>query len=162
MGYEVKDHTLYLNGEPVEQRPSPNHGGEIDVRIVVIHFTGTNGLASPLSWLCNRESGVSAHLLIDLDGTVYQLLPLNVKGWHAGVSSWNGESGVNDFSIGIENVGVGGPWPDVQIDSIRDVLSAISKAYAIEDIVGHEDVAFPVGRKADPGPNFPWDRVTVS
>ena len=157
--YEVRNHFLFKDGVQVKHVPSPNHGGEISVRIVVIHFTGTPGLSSPLSWLCNRGSGVSAHLLIDLDGTVYQLLPLNVKGWHAGVSSWNGLAGVNGFSIGIENVGVGGPWPDAQVEAIRDVLSAISKVYDIQDIVGHEDVA--PGRKFDPGKKFPWDRVTV-
>jgi N-acetyl-anhydromuramyl-L-alanine amidase AmpD len=33
------------------------------------------------------------------------------------------------------------------------------ETYAIEDIVGHEDVARPVGRKVDPGPKFPWDKI---
>ena len=159
--YEVIDHLLYLDGEPVEFVRSPNHGGEITPRIIVIHATGTQGVASPLSWLANSQSGVSAHLVIDKDGTVYQMVPFNYAAWHAGKSEYDGEPNVNNFSIGIENVGMGGndPWPDKQIDANRDVIAALLDAYEIEDVVGHSDVAIPPGRKVDPGPNYPWDKV---
>jgi len=160
MKYEVIDHFLFKDGEQVPFLDSPNHGGEIVPRLVVIHYTGDNSLQGALSWLCTPKSGVSAHLVISKDGVVYQLLPFNVKGWHAGRSEYNGEPNVNGFSIGIESVGIGDFWPRTQVEAIRDVLSAISRAYEIQDIVGHEDIAVPAGRKADPGPNFPWDEVT--
>jgi N-acetyl-anhydromuramyl-L-alanine amidase AmpD len=125
---------------------------------VVIHYTGDNSLTGALSWLCAKQSGVSAHLVIDKDGRVFQLVPFDKAAWHAGVSEYEGRSGVNSFSIGIENVGIGDVWPGAQVEAIRDILSAISKAYPIEDIVGHEDVA--PGRKHVPRPRFPWDNVT--
>lgn len=156
--YAVKSHFLFLDGKRVEFRPSPNHGGVIKPRLIVIHYTGDNSLPGALSWLCARQSKVSAHLVIAKDGAVYQLLPLNVAGWHAGASSYNGQSGVNAFSIGIENVGLGDVWPDAQVEANRAVIAALSDAYAIEDIVGHCDVA--PGRKIDPGPHYPWDKVT--
>jgi len=159
MQYEVRDHLLFMDGQQVEYRESPNHSGEMTPSLVVIHYTGDNSMEGAVSWLCAEQSGVSAHLVIGKDGTICQLLPFNIIGWHAGRSEYNGRVNVNSFSIGIENVGIGDSWPNEQIEAIRSVLVALSKVYQIENIVGHEDVA-PI-RKTDPGPNFPWDKVTV-
>jgi len=159
MSYEVIDHFLFLDGQQVEYRPSPNHGGEIVPQIIVVHYTGDNSLEGALSWLCARRSGVSAHLVVAKNGTVYQLLPFNVVGWHAGRSQYNGQANVNAFSVGIENVGVGDDWPDAQVEANRAIIEALFAAYPIEDVVGHEDVA--PGRKVDPGPNFPWEKVVA-
>jgi N-acetylmuramoyl-L-alanine amidase len=158
MNCTIKDHMLLNGGKQVPYKPSPNHGGQIAPRLVVIHYTGSNSLQGALSWLCAKEAKVSAHLVIAKDGTIYQLLPFNVRGWHAGRSEYNGELDVNGFSIGIENVGIGDDWPDKQIEANRAVIAALYDAYQIEDCVGHEDVA--PGRKVDPGPNYPWDKVT--
>lgn len=157
MGYEVIDHLLYKDGVQVEYRESPNHSGVIEPRLIVIHYTGDNSLEGALSWLCAGQSGVSAHLVIAKDGTAYQLLPFNANAWHAGRSSYNGERYVNSFSVGIENVGIGDFWPDEQVEANRGIVAALYAAYPIVDTVGHEDVA--PGRKTDPGPNYPWDRV---
>jgi len=159
--FKVIEHYLYKDDDLVEQRPSPNHGRGISPRLIVIHYTGDNSCEGALSWLVNSrgDEAVSAHLVIDKDGTVYQLLPFHTAAWHAGRSEWNGESGVNSFSIGIENVGVGGTWPAEQIEANRAVIAALYAAYPIEDVVGHSDVA--PGRKPDPGPNFPWDEVVT-
>jgi len=162
MFFTVREHFLYRDGKRVEYRPSPNHGGVITPRLIVIHYTGTNGLASPLGWLCNPGSQVSAHLLIDTNGDIYQLLPFNLAGWHAGASCYEGRTGVNGFSVGIENVGVGGVWPAVQIEANRAVIAALFAAYPIEDVVGHSEVATPPGRKPDPGPYYPWSMVVES
>ncbi len=158
MDCEIKDHLLYVDGRQVEYRKSPNHGGELNPTLLVIHYTGSNSCEGAVSWLCAPQSGVSAHLVVDKDGTIYQLLPFNVKGWHAGVSSYDGRSGVNSFSVGVENVGIGDEWPSAQVEANRAVIAALFDAYPIQDVVGHCDVA--PGRKVDPGPNYPWDKVT--
>jgi N-acetylmuramoyl-L-alanine amidase len=155
--YEVIDHYLFKDGEQIEYRSSPNAGRAIVPRLIVIHYTGDNSCEGALSWLCSPKSGVSAHLVIAKEGKVYQLLPFHVAAWHAGKSQHNGENQVNGFSIGIENVGLGDEWPDEQIEGNRAVIAALYAAYPIEDVVGHEDVA--PGRKTDPGPNYPWDKV---
>jgi N-acetylmuramoyl-L-alanine amidase len=156
--FSVKNHLLYQNGVLVPQRPAPEHGGKITPRLIVIHYTATQGLESPLSWLTKKDSvEVSAHLIVGKDGAVYQLVPFNIAAWHAGKSSYEGQPYVNAFSIGIENVGVGDKWPDAQIEANRAIIEALFEAYPIEDVVGHEDVA--PGRKPDPGPRYPWDKV---
>lgn len=156
----VKDNFLFADGEQVEYLSSPNHGGIITPRLIVIHYTGDNSLEGALSWLCAPVSKVSAHVVIAKDGTVYQLLPFNVKGWHVGNSSYNGELNVNNFSIGIENQGIGDDWPNAQVEANRAIIEALFEAYPIQDVVGHSSVALPPGRKSDPGDAFPWEKVT--
>jgi N-acetylmuramoyl-L-alanine amidase len=159
MSFEIRDNFLFLDGEQVEYRPSPNHGGEITPRLIVIHYTGDNSCQGAVSWLTSPQSGVSAHLVVDKDGTVYQLLPFNVVGWHAR-GHYNGQS-VNGCSVGIENVGLGGFWPDEQIEANRGVIEALYAAYPIDDTIGHGDISDRTPGHDDPGPNFPWDRVTT-
>jgi len=158
--FTVKDHFLYRDGKRVAYWPSPNRSGLLVPEIIVIHYTGDNNLNGALSWLCNPLSKVSAHLVIAKDGKVYQLVPFNVVAWHAGVSAYEGRSGVNKFSIGIENVGFGDVWPAAQVEANRAVIRALTAHYGIEFLVGHEDVA--PGRKSDPGPRYPWDEVTAA
>lgn len=155
--YTIKNHMLYKDGQPVSTKLSPNHGGVIVPEIAVIHYTGDNSLPGALSWLCTPSAQVSAHLVIAKTGVVWQLVPFNRKAWHAGRSSYNGRPNVNDFSIGIENVGMGDEWPQTQIQANIDVLDALYAAYRLEDTVGHCDVA--PGRKVDPGPKYPWKTV---
>lgn len=159
MTFTVANHQLYQDSILVSQCPSPNHGGIITPRLIVIHYTGTNSLSSPLTWLCQKGSRVSAHLVVAKDGRVFQLLPFNIRGWHAGRSEYDGRSNVNSFSIGIENQGIGDEWPWPQVEANREIIRALFKAYPIEDVVGHEDVAIPPGRKPDPGPRYPWGEV---
>ena len=141
--------------QEIEQRPSPNFKKQPGRQItcIVIHATATKGIASPLEWLCSKESKVSAHYLIGLDGKVYQLVQDMDQAWHAGESEWRGQKWVNSFSIGIELVNPNDgqtPYPDAQIDSVTELCSALVKRYGIhvDNIVAHYDVA--PGRKNDP------------
>jgi len=86
---------------------SPNRGGIIYPRFVVMHYTASFDVLSAVSTLTNPNSRVSAHVTIDKNGMVYQHVPFNVKAWHAGPSSYAGYSGLNDHSIGIEIVNPG-------------------------------------------------------
>jgi N-acetylmuramoyl-L-alanine amidase len=68
----------------------------------VLHYDGAG-----LSVTCFRilqQRGLSAHFLLDVDGTVYQTLDLQERAWHAGAS--------NDRSIGIEIANIGAYPPD--------------------------------------------------
>ncbi len=100
---------------------------------------------------------VSAHFLIRRDGEVIQFVSCNRRAWHAGVSSWQDRQRCNDYSLGIELEGSDEePFTDVQYEKLAELTQAIRAVYAIQDIVGHADIA-PV-RKTDPGPHFDWVR----
>lgn len=162
MSYNVREHFLFSGDAQVEYRETPNMGGEMEPRLIVIHYTasGTADLGEgDVAWLRKPQGSqsVSAHLVIDKNGRAVQLAPFNRVTWHAGASEYDGEEYVNRFAIGIENDGKGDVWPPEQIEANRAIIEALFAAYPIENVVGHEDVA--PGRKTDPGPNYPWDEV---
>lgn len=145
---------------PTIWNPSPNftfiNGRKITC--VVLHATATSGLDSPLDWLCNPQSKVSAHYLIDLDGTIYHLVHESNIAWHAGESLWQGRPDVNIFSVGIELVNANDgimPYPKDQLAYCAALVKNICSDNNIKpgDVVGHCDIA--PGRKTDPA-NFPW------
>ena len=108
-----------------------------------------------------RGLEVSAHLLIRRDGELIQFVPFTERAWHAGESSFRGQSGCNDFSIGIELEGEDEtPYDDRQYSVLSEVLQALLTAYpciSSREVAAHCDVAG--GRKTDPGPAFDWLRL---
>ena len=104
---------------------------------------------------------VSAHFLVRRDGAIVQFVPAGKRAWHAGVSRWQGRDRCNDFSIGIELEGSDDcAFEDAQYAALAPLARALCARYAIEDIVGHSDIA--PGRKTDPGPCFDWARFRRS
>jgi AmpD protein len=107
---------------------------------------------------------VSAHALIRRAGDITQYVPFGARAWHAGVSSYAGRSGCNDFSVGIELEGTDSvPYEQAQYRALSALIDALCRAYPTlsrERIVGHSDIA--PGRKTDPGPAFDWTRLGVS
>ena len=69
---------------------------------IVLHGTDGSNAMSSAHYLARSDTSVSAHLVVARSGQVIQLLPFNVRAWHAGVSEHEGRRGLNDFSIGIE------------------------------------------------------------
>lgn len=73
-----------------------------DPRAIVLHYTASGDYAGVHATFAanaaNRGElpGVCAHFVVDQDGTIYQLVPLDVRCRHA--------IGINDRSIGIEMV----------------------------------------------------------
>ena len=104
---KIENHIL----QGAEWIESPNRSGAINPGVIVMHYTAgyTAGAAIRALTDDSRDprSRVSAHIVIDRDGSVTQLVPFNVKAWHAGPSIHGGRRGVNNFSIGIELVGIG-------------------------------------------------------
>lgn len=101
--YEIKNHFLYINGQRVQYKASPNKSGVMKPVLSVVHDTAghlTKGGAA--NWLCNPKAGASAHFVTERDGEIVQLVPTNRIAWHAGKSSYKGRSGCNHFSIGNE------------------------------------------------------------
>jgi N-acetyl-anhydromuramyl-L-alanine amidase AmpD len=75
------------------------------------------------------------------------------RAWHAGVSSWQGRSNLNDWSVGIELVNWNNgedPFPEAQHQANADLTAHLCRKYNIqpEFILAHYDVS--PGRKTDP------------
>jgi N-acetylmuramoyl-L-alanine amidase len=123
----------------------------------VIHHTGDDTAAQALAVLRDRAREVSAHYLVERDGTIDQLVDERKRAWHAGASKWGGDADVNSASIGIELDNNGDePFSDRQIVALLALLADIKARYGIPaaNFVGHADVA--PARKVDPSRWFPW------
>lgn len=104
----IKKHLLYHdNGHQVRYVETPNKSGKIKPSYLLMHYTAVTSAESTIDWFKREEAQVSAHLLIDRDGTITQFAPFNVKTWHAGRSNWGAIVGLNTHSIGIELVNGG-------------------------------------------------------
>ena len=147
-----------------EVRPSPNHGertGGLRPDMILLHYTGMIDAAVALDRLCAPGSEVSAHYLVLEDGRIIQMVQESRRAWHAGISSWAGQSDINSCSIGIEiaNPGHGFGYPDFpkrQIAAVTALCRGIQTRNTIPParVLAHSDVA--PSRKQDPGEKFPW------
>jgi N-acetylmuramoyl-L-alanine amidase len=158
------------------RRASATGSEEIPVEFVVLHYTALP-LQETLDIFVAPDAKVSAHLVIDVDGTVYELVPClqgrTLRGAHAGESRLLVQAdghdtlveSFNSRSIGIEIVNLNGnvfPFTSEQYESLAAVLQTLSTHYpALRDpaaIVGHEHIAGFRG-KVDPGRCFDWQRL---
>ena len=141
----------------VEQIASPNFD-QRKPNFVIIHHTGSDSAERALRTLSTEEYRVSAHYLIDRNGTSIQLVDESARAWHAGKSYWGGNTDMNSTSIGIELDNNGNePFAPAQIDTLLGLLAQLKERYNIPaaNFIGHADVA--PGRKEDPSVYFPWD-----
>lgn len=122
MTYRVRNHKLAFGSSNVEFVRSPNvSGNHLELRFLVVHYTASGPGSNIAKYFSNSSAKVSAHIVIQRDGTVIQCVPFDMIGWHAGKSRWVSSSGqtyngLNKYSIGIEieNWGplkwTGGEW----------------------------------------------------
>ena len=147
-----------------EVRESPNHGERragMKPDMLVLHYTGMPDAEAALRHLCWPSSEVSAHYVVLEDGRVIQCVPEARRAWHAGQSSWAGETDINSCSIGIEiaNPGHDHGYPDFprrQIAAVTALCRGIFIRHRIpaDRVLAHSDIA--PSRKCDPGEKFPW------
>ena len=130
----------------------------IEPSIILLHYTGMETMQAAKDRLTDPKIEVSAHYLIDEDGSIDNLVPEDKRAWHAGVSNYRGEENCNDFSIGIELEGADHiPYTEAQYQQLSDCCQALVQHYPLldsEQITGHCDVS--PGRKTDPGDSFDW------
>ncbi len=99
-----------LKGDSIKQPEwTKNHSGKFKsgyLDTVIVHYTA-GPFGASLRTLKNPRARASAHVIVDRDGTITQLVPFDTIAWHAGRSSYKGRSGFNKYSIGIEIVNSG-------------------------------------------------------
>lgn len=98
----IQNHRLV--GPRVSFQATPNTGGNLRPRFVILHYTAGRDLASSVQSLTVKkpQGNASAHIVLGRDGRIVQLAPFNVVTWHAGVSQWGDLNGLNQHAIGIE------------------------------------------------------------
>ena len=118
-----------LEGENLKIQGSPNRGGPLRPDTVVVHYTAGPSAESAIRTLCDPGRKASAHVVIDFDGSITQLVPFNLIAWHAGKSRHEDRVGLNKYSIGIEIVNAG-----KLVKSGSSYVSWFGKKFATEDV----------------------------
>jgi N-acetylmuramoyl-L-alanine amidase len=165
--------SLLAKIQPVWMR-SPNVRSSRSPKVntlCILHFTGAPTITSTLNAFL-EPGGLSSHYVVDTDGQVVKMVHESDISFHAGESHWAGEDNVNAFSVGIEQVHVGGgTYPGAQINGTIELLKRIRNAVPTipaEGVVGHSDIATTegtprrLGRKPDPGEEFNWENVEAA
>ena len=142
-------------------------------RFLILHYTAEN-FANSIAHLTGPN--VSVHYLVPtfntIDSTypndalkIYCIVEESDRAWHAGVSTWGDATDLNDTSISIEIVNLANnvefqPYPEEQIALVIKLCKNILLRYPDikpTHVLGHSDIS--VGRKQDPGPLFPWEKL---
>lgn len=168
----------------LHQVPTSKHGGKITPTLLVWHYTVCSAKDAIRVFSDSSNVQASAHFVLDRQGEITQMVPIDVKAWHAGRSEWRGQKGVNGFSIGVEleNIGpisrdgkdvYGRPYPgetveingrrwatytQEQVQAATELTRWIESQYPGIEHVFHSEIA--PGRKIDPGPAWPVEMFT--
>ena len=181
-GFKMKSRPIDFNQERIDltlayrrihQDP---HAQDILIqpKMIILHWTGINSLQSTWNYF-NRtraeaarsqlaaagEVNVSAHFLVDRDGTIFRLMPETWMARHC--------IGLNQVAIGIENVGDGEKFPltEAQAKANAALVRYLKARHPIEYLIGHMEYRRMEGtplfverdpgyrnNKPDPGINF--------
>ena len=174
MSLSIKDHLI----EEADYFKSPNQSDRSEnIDLIVIHCIslpeGSFENDNPKKLFLNQLDfdkhdsfkslkglKVSAHILIERNGSLIQFVPFNKCAWHAGESNYAGRDSCNEFSIGIELKGsIKEEFTSKQYLVLNNLLYLLKEEYGEMNIVGHSEIA--PNRKNDPGPFFNWDMINV-
>jgi hypothetical protein len=119
----------------------------IEPKVIVLHYTGGNSAKSTRAYFDHVKIeaaraelarggavNVSAHFLVDRDGTIYRLQPETRFARHC--------IGLNHVAIGIENVGDGAKYPltDAQVAADATLVRDLAARFPITHLLGHHEV----------------------
>jgi N-acetylmuramoyl-L-alanine amidase len=130
---------------------SRRHYGDLSLilvpKVIVLHYTA-GGTYAGVRAMFSRDTpnrgelpGTVSHFVVDTNGRIYQLLPLDVRGRHT--------IGLNNVALGIEMVqdaGSGPSWADQQIlhrtrqiDAALRLVAWLQARYGISsaNVIGH-------------------------
>lgn len=117
-------------------------------KIIVLHYTGGGTIQSNFNYFnkaiienardYNKKQStlnVSAHYLVDRDGTIYQLMEDTLFARHT--------IGLNHCAIGIENIGSkSAPLTESQVASNVGLIKYLINKYNIEYVIGHSEYGY--------------------
>lgn len=110
---DIKNHRI----DDIWYKQSSNIKGQIAPKLIVTHYTtGWSGSGSR-DWLLGSAGDTSntqssAHVVIDRDGTAWQIAPFDRRAWHAGPSRYGSLADINSHAVGLEFVNPGWLKPD--------------------------------------------------
>ncbi len=148
--FKKKSTTLKFN-EVVKLTPNKSTS-KINPLGVILHHSG-GSYNGGVSWILNKDSNVSYHTLINVDGSRTVFCDDNERAWHAGSSSFKGRKGCNGFMLGVAFTGNTNSreLTTAEVDSAVEYIVQRLDKYGwpkdLSTITTHRDVS--PGRKDD-------------
>ncbi len=136
-GVSARGLELVNRFSPLNEERSPRRSTEY----IILHTTEGPAKGS-LDKL--RKYG-EAHYMVDTGGTVYRIIDRKRIAMHAGRSMWNGETDLDNISLGIEIVGYHDrPITSAQKRALKELLRQLQSVYKIPDskVLPHSMVAY--------------------
>lgn len=114
-------------------------------RMIVLHYTAGGTAKSNINYFNNEEIenartlnknqsklNVSAHFIVDRDGTIYQLMDETLFARHT--------IGLNYMAIGVENIGSKqNPLTQAQVEANIKLVRYLCEKFDIEYLIGHSE-----------------------
>jgi hypothetical protein len=157
---KIVQHLTTKHGPPSREPIRPTY--------LVLHDT-EGYMPGTLAWLADAPAYkdgepyalASVHYLVCRDGTVYQIGKDTWSTWHAGRTYWvdrapgvapNVSGNYDMHGIEIEHVTAdqGKTYPVAQLHALDQLILLLYSRHHYRGTVGHKDIAYPRGRKADP------------
>jgi hypothetical protein len=142
------------------------HAPQAAVRTIVCHHTAgpATGEAPSLNVVTVGRPGLPgplSHLVLGRSGTVYVVAAGLC--YHTGATFTADQSNANAIGIEAEATGVD-PWPEQQYRAYARLCRALMDHYGLplSRVLGHKEIAAPLGRKIDPNFSMPEFRLAVS
>ena len=131
---------------------------------IILHYDDGGSYKSTRRTLIKKRN--SYHYYIQRDGTIVKLIDPKYEASHAGISYYKGKFRLNKYSIGIclQN-DPPEAYTEKQYNSAGWLIKQLQSRYkdsTSKVIIGHSDIAFPRGRKIDPGKHFDWEKLRVN
>jgi N-acetylmuramoyl-L-alanine amidase len=107
---QIQDHWLVAKPDQIEISRTPNVRDGIYPSYLIIHYTAGDTGSEAVDWFMRTAGNpdrIAAHIVIDREGKITQLVPFNRRANHAGSSTWDGVNSLNNHAIGIELVNPG-------------------------------------------------------
>jgi N-acetyl-anhydromuramyl-L-alanine amidase AmpD len=118
----------------------------IDPRVIVLHYTAGDSFRGTWRYFDRvhvekdrkrtagaGEVNVSAHFVVDRDGTIYRLVPETTMARHC--------IGLNHVAIGVENVGDAKKHPltEAQVEANARLIRWLAARHRITHVIGHHE-----------------------
>ena len=132
---KIQNHWLLAEGpsEKVTIKKSSNARDLIDPDYLIIHYTATDTASEAINWFMavppSNPDRIAAHIVIDTDGSITQLIPFNNRANHSGSSTWDDVDQMNYHSIGIELVNPGHVEKLANGSFRREKVAGVFKTY---------------------------------
>ncbi len=119
-----------------KQRPTRK-----STQFIILHTTEGSARGALEKLSANGE----CHYVVDTNGRVYAIIDKTRVAYHAGLSMWNGKTGLDSIAIGIEIVGFHDKEiTAAQYKSVKSLLHDLKTSYRIPDecVLTHSMIAY--------------------